>query len=223
LPGGIFSRAFVRAYASQVGLSPEDAVQQFIAQFPHDSVTAGHPAATPAEDGEAVESQRSTALTFLRLVGFSIPIAIAAVYFVARGRPTSPQLEPARPVVSVPANATPAAPSAPVLESAPTVPTAPAAESTAAVDTSKLTVVLAASRPCWVSARVDGEKVLERTLQPGEQQTIEVHDELVITAGDASAIALTLNGAEARVLGKSGEVITARMSPANFRDYLLNP
>ena len=27
----------------------------------------------------------------------------------------------------------------------------------------------------------------------------------------------------ARVLGKSGEVITARMSPANFRDYLLNP
>jgi hypothetical protein len=99
----------------------------------------------------------------------------------------------------------------------------PTLQSSAAVDPSKLTVVLAASRPCWVSARVDGEKVFERTLLPGEQQTIEVHEEIVITAGDASALSLTLNGAEARALGKSGEVITARMSPANFRDYLLNP
>src|SRR5256885_12045083 len=43
LPGGIFSRAFVRSYASEVGLDPETTIQEFIAQFPHDSVTAGHP------------------------------------------------------------------------------------------------------------------------------------------------------------------------------------
>src|SRR3954471_19960526 len=81
LPGGIFSRAFVRAYAVEVGLPPEETVQDFIAQFPHDSVTAGHPASTPAEDGLAVESTRSTAITFLRLAGVSIPIVIAALYF----------------------------------------------------------------------------------------------------------------------------------------------
>src|SRR3954471_24688385 len=43
LPGGIFSRAFVRAYALEVGLDPEQTIAEFITQFPHDSVTQGHP------------------------------------------------------------------------------------------------------------------------------------------------------------------------------------
>src|SRR6185436_16657811 len=56
LPGGIFSRAFVRSYALEVGLDPETAIQEFMGQFPHDSVTAGHPAtSSPVEDHEAVE------------------------------------------------------------------------------------------------------------------------------------------------------------------------
>ena len=33
LPGGIFSRAFVRSYAIEVGLDPDKAIQEFIAQF----------------------------------------------------------------------------------------------------------------------------------------------------------------------------------------------
>src|SRR5712692_3512049 len=67
LPGGIFSRAFVRSYASQVGLDPEETVQDFIGEFPHDSITAGHPRSSSIEDNEALESDRQTASTFLRL------------------------------------------------------------------------------------------------------------------------------------------------------------
>ena len=67
LPGGIFSRAFVRSYAIEVGLDPEATIQDFIAQFPHDSVTAGHPASTEAEDHVAIESDRRTATTFVSL------------------------------------------------------------------------------------------------------------------------------------------------------------
>jgi hypothetical protein len=47
-----------------------------------------------------------------------------------------------------------------------------------------------------------------------------VRREMVLTAGDASAIALQFNGADARTLGKSGEVVTARFNLANFKDYL---
>src|SRR5882724_10713790 len=68
LPGGIFSRAFVRSYSLEVGLDPETTIQEFIDQFPHDSVTAGHPTTTHIEDHEAVESDRRMASTFLRLV-----------------------------------------------------------------------------------------------------------------------------------------------------------
>src|ERR687888_2111999 len=52
LPGGIFSRAFVRSYAVEVGLDPEQTIQDFIAQFPHDSVTQGHSKSEQIEDHE---------------------------------------------------------------------------------------------------------------------------------------------------------------------------
>jgi len=43
LPGGIFSRGFVRSYAAQIGIDPEQTVREFLSQFPHDSVTVGSP------------------------------------------------------------------------------------------------------------------------------------------------------------------------------------
>src|SRR5712691_11492200 len=49
LPGGIFGRAFVRNYAIEVGLDPEATIEDFITQFPNDSVTAGHPASDRGE------------------------------------------------------------------------------------------------------------------------------------------------------------------------------
>src|SRR5437660_5758711 len=85
LPGGIFGRAFVRSYAIEVGLDPEATIQDFIAQFPNDSVIAGHPTSDRVEDHEAVESDQKTAGTFLWLAVISVPIAIALMYFTASG------------------------------------------------------------------------------------------------------------------------------------------
>src|SRR5882672_377431 len=74
LPGGIFGRAFVRSYAVEVGLDPEETIHDFISQFPHESVTAGHPTTTQVEDHDKVESDRRMASTFLRLIAVSVPI-----------------------------------------------------------------------------------------------------------------------------------------------------
>src|SRR5258706_5036345 len=93
LPGGIFSRAFVRSYAIEIGLDPETTIQDFIAAFPHDSVTAGHPRANQIEDHEAIESDRRTATTFVRLALISVPIAIAVLYFATAGRRAAPPPE----------------------------------------------------------------------------------------------------------------------------------
>src|SRR5436190_10155002 len=79
LPGGIFGRAFVRSYAIEVGLDPETTIQEFIAQFPNDSVTVGHPTSAQVEDTEALESDRRTASTFIRLIAISLPIAAVVV------------------------------------------------------------------------------------------------------------------------------------------------
>src|SRR5438874_10763076 len=88
LPGGIFGRAFVRSYAIEVGLDPDDIIQDFVAQFPHDSITAGHRAAEPIEDNEAIESSRRIANTFLRLILVSALIAGIVIYLeTGGGRP----------------------------------------------------------------------------------------------------------------------------------------
>jgi len=86
LPGGIFSRGVVRSYALEVGLDPESTIDEFMGQFPHDSVTAGHPTTTRIEDQEAVESNRRMASTFLRLILISIPVAAFVIYFATHGR-----------------------------------------------------------------------------------------------------------------------------------------
>src|SRR5207237_4802572 len=80
LPGGIFSRAFVRSYAIEVGLEPEETIQEFIAQFPHDSVAAGHPTTEQVDDNEALESDRRMATAVLRLIGLSLPVAGVLLY-----------------------------------------------------------------------------------------------------------------------------------------------
>jgi cytoskeletal protein RodZ len=48
LPGGIFSRAFVRSYAAEIGADPEETVRDFLSQFPHESVAGAGPSA-PAD------------------------------------------------------------------------------------------------------------------------------------------------------------------------------
>jgi uncharacterized protein DUF4115 len=57
-------------------------------------------------------------------------------------------------------------------------------------------------------------------MEAGERHTIDVRRELVLTVGDAAAIAVTLNGAEARPLGNPGEVVTVRLNLANVNRYL---
>ena len=45
----------------------------------------------------------------------------------------------------------------------------------------------------------------------------------MLTAGDAMALAVTINGEEARPLGSAGQVVTVRVTPANFKEYLVAP
>ena len=43
---------------------------------------------------------------------------------------------------------------------------------------------------------------------------------MVLTAGDAGAVTLTINGMAMLPLGRAGQVVTVRFNPANFKDHL---
>jgi cytoskeletal protein RodZ len=228
LPGGIFSRGVVRSYAVEVGLDPEETIQEFMGQYPQDSVTAGHPTTRRSEDDGDVESDRRTATTFLRLILVSIPVAAIVVYYGFSGR----RAEEVRHALGVQASE-PAAPSTPAI--APQPPPADADRDAPAVvagraavvrdgqDADRLVVQLKAVQRSWVSAIVDGQRAVQRVFQPGDEQTLDVRRDIVLTAGDGGAITVTLNGAAAKPIGPSGQTATTRLNLTNFKDYLLTP
>src|SRR4029079_11719885 len=124
------------------------------------------------------------------------PVAVAAVPPAGDASPgvTPAAVEPAQ--ASNTAQSAPAAEpaSAAAATAAPSTPTPGAnAASGSEAATDRFSVQLAATRPCWVSAVVDGRKQIDRLMQTGERATIEVHRELVLTAGDAEALKLTFN------------------------------
>src|SRR5882672_5478621 len=80
LPGGIFTRAFIRAYAQEVGLDSERMIQDFIAELPPESTVAtAHTVAM--EDGEKLESDRKAVATAMKLILVSVPIAGFVMYY----------------------------------------------------------------------------------------------------------------------------------------------
>src|ERR1700704_5346649 len=85
LPGGIFSRAFVRSYAIEVGLDPESTIEEFVAQIPSETTTISRPTPKMIEDHLAVESDQRMASTFLRLILVSVPVAAIVIYFAMFG------------------------------------------------------------------------------------------------------------------------------------------
>jgi len=232
LPGGIFSRAFVKSYAKEVGLDPDVLVEDFIGLFPHDAATAGQQHAHQVEDTQLFESDRRVASSLLWILVVSVPLAGGVLYLGMSQRASEPAAEysapppTAAPVEPAPAIEVPAAgagESAQPAKGAPqAVPSAVPPPTAAAVPAAGegLKIELSARRPVWVSATVDGQKAISRLLQVGDKEVVDVKRELMLTAGDASAVRMTVNGAEARSLGKNGEVITARVTPANFKDYL---
>ena len=87
----------------------------------------------------------------------------------------------------------------------------------------RLVVGIAAHVRCSVSIDVDGVRVLDRELKAGESYEFEVGSDFVLTASDAAAVTMTLNGADAKPLGEQGRSVTARLNPDNFRNYLAAP
>jgi len=87
LPGGIFSRAFVRAYAREVGLDPDVTAATFVSAFPDESGADDMPATTSAVEAESFEQRRRIVRILVRLVGVAAIVAILAVIYFSKFRP----------------------------------------------------------------------------------------------------------------------------------------
>jgi cytoskeleton protein RodZ len=142
LPGGIFVRAFVRAYAKEVGLDPDDAVRRFVARFPDAEVEEGRARYETNPDRIDVDEVPASG-RLSRAIWWSLPIVLVIVYFGfggslswwgERGQSLAPrpvvQAEPvppgpATPILTTPAASPPPEPAAAATTGAPEVPAEP--------------------------------------------------------------------------------------------------
>jgi cytoskeletal protein RodZ len=219
LPGGIFTRAFIRAYAQEVGLDPDSTIQDYLAELPSAMATAtSRPAAV--EDSEKLESDRQAVSTAIRLVLISIPIVAAVIYLsthrslMSGNRAAAHAAEP--PVAAEPARSASQAPYA----QSDAAPAAGTASAPPVVHPSGLMMEIAPKAACWVSVTVDGDSTFSSLMKAGEKRQVSAREEVLVTVGDAGAFAYTLNGAAGKPLGAPGEVVSKRITLSNYKDLV---
>jgi cytoskeletal protein RodZ len=217
LPGGLFARSFVRAYASELGLDVEQTVRDYFAQFP--DLGDAPPVAVYVEPEEA--SHNPAAAAALKAAAIGVPI-VALIAWVVFGWVTGSRRPPTLASERVPAAQLPMAAPRPLPDVVPAVGTAPAREAIDAAPgaAAALTLHITARKECWVSVTADGRDVVSRLLGVGEEEAVRASSEFRIKIGDASAVTMRLNGALVRSLGRPGEVVTLRIDQAAVPDLL---
>ena len=95
-----------------------------------------------------------------------------------------------------------------------------AAQSSTAPAGDRVAIGLAATSQVWVSATIDGKRVVNRELSPGEHEQFDMTRDLVLLVGNAGGLAVTFDGQEAKPLGRSGQTGALRLTLANYKEYL---
>ncbi|HXH06320.1 MAG TPA: RodZ domain-containing protein [Vicinamibacterales bacterium] len=226
LPGGIFGRGFIRAYAAAVGLDPEATLRECFAACP---ALAAAPAAIDVEADSEFESRRRAAAVAAWLLAISLPAAVAIVYFTVREPRSAPPF--AVETVATPSEPRDASPAArnepavaavgvaagagepPVDRRGAMVISPPVQASTSgAAAPAPIAIEVAPTGPCWVQLTLDGREQAARIVDPGERARYEFTESALVILGDAARCALRLDGRPVRALGRPGEVRRVRIT-----------
>jgi len=209
IPPKPFGRGFVRSYAQEVNLDPSNIVHHYFAQFPASAPPVVHEADAPRHTREWPS----------HWTGFGTAIAIVLLLVTAAVlRQPGGESRPEPGAVGTSGAAPTTVPNAPAVASAPAhAPAAPIAAAPIAAAPSSAPVRLAFSvtRPCWVTAHVDGQRVIYKIVAPGESPSLDAKREIVVRFGDAGAVQSTINGRQVGALGADGAVRDLRLTPDN--------
>ena len=192
-----------------------------------DGPSEPEPASSPAEQFVVVRWRSAQAPTtslseklieHWRIAAVALAILVVIAVAMMALRPSSSTdaadttLEPGTAASTAQGATTPA----PAIE-APAQSAAPAATtSTAGIDASKgsatqtLSLTLEIRRPVWLRVNADGGEDTGRTYQQGERRTIQAAREIVLRAGDAGAVLVSLGGGAQVPFGPDGQVRTRR-------------
>lgn len=218
LPGGIFNKAYVRAYAKCVGMNEDEAVAEYLAaaqEEPPDTKVIAHQHAFHGEQ----RAERST-FPVLPVVVLLVVAAGAVGGWMLYQRHQHSREQMAATSTSESSTTLPvtsAAPSVPAANQTTTPPSAAqtstpapsnqppaqkpvAASSTAAQPSTNMVaagpfeITIRPTGPAWVSVKSDGVYVVRGIIRPPDVKTIHASSQVVFFTGNAGAVDVAFNG-----------------------------
>lgn len=206
VPSGIFTRGFIRSFAREVGLDPEETVGQFLEDTGATPVAETPLAAAQIDDDIRVLQVDPEPSSGRATWGYGLIVAALLVAFVSSTR-TGDSEDTFTPVVA-------------------------AEELVAAADTGEPGAVatggsgllrfdIAPAGPCWVEAVADGKTAIYRLMQPGERESFSAR-ELTLRVGDRAMFSYSINGRPGRPLGPSGVPVSVTLTADSSRGFYAN-
>jgi len=238
LPGGIFNRGFVRAFAEKVGLDADQAVADYerLAEVrPPELATTPEP-----------EPARKKDRHLYPLAIGALALVIVIFYVVTRESGHTAQTAsapPQAPVVTQPAPApTPAPTAEPRPEETPSQtppetetqktpaatqktpvapqPAPPPPVTPSPAQKTALTLELEAREQTWIRVVADGNAVDPgEVLESGATRKFTAQNSLSISIGNAAGISLKLNDKPMKPLGKAGQVRELTITPETVKNF----
>lgn len=209
LPGGMYNRAFLRAYCEALDLDAQDILDRF-----EEEVAAGKEQSS--RPGKHVHRGKSVRISPIMI--WSLMLLVSATgLFLNRKRITAAfapyfSHEPVSIVRTTPPTPQP--------EAIPSLPQRPPPEPAPLPEPAGLRLEVTAREECWISVDHDGTRSLRKTLEPGEVQSFEAAERFSLILGNAGGVDLRINGKPARTLGTTGEVVKIEIDETSLRDLI---
>jgi cytoskeleton protein RodZ len=203
LPGGIFNRSFIKAYAKQIGFDEEQALEGYLRTAREQGDPADEVATTPYRshvytDGGSRSPLVTVLLTILILVILSLGVYAVLHWYQRRDAARNITPPPAPPAGTQTVNSA----------------TPPTTAPTPAPPTDKLLIELTArGESVWVSAQLDDSKKARGILlQPDATEKLEPAERLRIQYAPtkAKALEVTINGRKAQVPTEKPEMVITK-------------
>src|SRR5262245_5382207 len=237
LPGGIFNRGFVRAFAEKVGLDPAQAV----ADYERTAEIRQPEPRVPPQPAPAAKSQRRLypiAVGVLALVIVVFYVVTRESGHIAQTASTPAAPQPAEPSqaaralsVAPPDNARQTTAVAtetqsnesPKQSSAQTPGRAPqAAAPGVPAEPNALSVEIDVHDRSWIRVVADGKSANPgEILEPGMTRKYTAQNKLIISVGNAGGLELKLNDKPMKAIGKSGQVREIVITPETAKNFIV--
>lgn len=193
LPAPVFTRGFIREYASYLGLDPEELVDRYMGMIAREEKQRQNEEAEMREriSGTFPVLPGRGALKWIAIAVIAILILAIGVYLLSKDGDSDGESATRPETIEQPISQPPAAD--------------PAADPGRA-ETIEMT--LRATSDSWINLQVDGQEPIDFTLTAGQSRNFEGRERIVLrTVGNAGGVDVTLNGVQIEPIGRVNQVV----------------